>query len=161
MINELLHVIREEARLIEDFLKLLDRQRDKQVANDLSGLNEVTQQQQLKLLESQRLGRRREQLIVAIKEAHGVDGDITVARLLELADKDQSARLLDLRDAILNLNDSIARARNTNTMLLNRSREYINRTMAMLARLSSPETTHDHSGGAAGDRVTLAVDRRI
>jgi len=161
MINELIQIISEEALLFEDFLHLLDRQQKMLVANDVAGLNEVTARQQQKLMESQRLNRRREQVIAAIKCANAVEGDMTVARILEFADDDQAERLKRLRESIINLNDSIGRARNTNAMLLNRSREYIARTMAMLSRVCNPDSTYDNHGTSGDNRRSLAVDRRV
>lgn len=161
MINELIQIISEEALLFEDFLKLLDRQQKMLVTNDVAGLNEVSALQQQKLIESQKLNRRREQVIAAIKSANAVEGDMTVARILEFADEDQAARLNRLRETIVNLNDSIGRARNTNAMLLNRSREYIARTMAMLSRVCNPDSTYDNHGTSGEHRRSLAVDRRV
>jgi len=161
MINELIQIISQEALLFEDFLQLLDRQQQKLVANDVAGLNEVSALQQQKLIESQKLNRRREQLIAAIKSVNAVEGDMTIARILEFADKDQAERLTRLRETIITLNDSIGRARNTNAMLLNRSREYIARTMAMLSRVCNPDNTYDSHGTTGEIRRSLAVDRRV
>lgn len=161
MINQLIQIIGEEAALFEEFLHLLDRQKEVLVANDTARLEELTELQRLKLSEARALTRRREQTIAAIQEANDIEGDLTVSRLLEYADADQSARLSRLQQTILELNDNITRARNTNAMLLNRSREYISRTMAMLARLNQPEPTYGRKGTVAQGSSTLAVDRRI
>ena len=161
MINQLIQVIGQEARLFEEFLDLLDRQKQLLVANNVAGLNEVTALQQHKLNESRRLHRLREQLIADIKEANAVDGDLTVARLLEFADDDQAQRLRRLRETILSLNDSITEVRNTNAMLLNRSREYIARTMSMLSRINHPDDTYGKCGAPGNVNASVSVDRRI
>ena len=161
MINQLIQVISDEASLFEEFLKLLDRQKEALVANDTERLNQITGLQQQKLLESQALNRKREKVIAAIKQANALEGDLSVTRLLQYADEDQSQKLSQLQQSILGLNDSIAEARNTNVMLLNRSREFISRTMAMLSRLNSPDKTYSRSGAAPSAGSTIAVDRRI
>jgi hypothetical protein len=161
MINQLIQVISEEALLFEDFLQLLDRQKQMLVANDAEGLNEVTAAQQKKLIESQKLHRRREEIVAAIKATNAIDGDVTITRLLKYADEGQAERLQRLRETILSLNDSILEARNTNAMLLNRSREYIARTMSMLSRINNPDNTYDRRGASSSDHATVAVDRRI
>ncbi len=161
MINQLIQVINREALVFEEFLQLLDSQKEALVANDTDRLNKVTAQQQQKLLESQALNRQREEIISSIKEANAIDGDVTVARLLKFADEDQSQRLSMLQEAILGLNDRITEARNTNAMLLNRSREFISRTMTMLSRLNSPEQTYSKSGETQPESSAVAVDRRI
>jgi hypothetical protein len=161
MIDQLIQVISDEALLFEEFLQLLDRQKEALVANDTDRLNQVTQLQQQKLLECRALDQRRERVIAAIKADHALEGDLSVTRLLKYADEDQSHRLTLLRDTILGLNERISESRNTNAMLLNRSREYISRIMNMLARLHTPDGTYGRSGAAPQENAALAVDRRI
>ncbi len=161
MIDQLIQVISDEAVLFEEFLCLLDRQKEALVANDTDGLTEVTAELHRKLSESKLLNQRREEVIAAVKEANALEGDITVSRLLEYADRDQSDRLRQLQDTILGLNDSITEARNTNAMLLNRSREFISRTMSMLSRLNSPDGTYGRDGAGPQAGATIAVDRRV
>lgn len=161
MINQLIQVIGQEAHLFEDFLALLDRQKEMLVSNDVATLNEVTELQRQKILESQRLNRIREKLIADIKAEAAIEGDVTVARLLEIADRDQAERLLQLKEIIFSLNDRITEARNTNAMLLNQSRDFISRTMRMLSRIKNPDKTYDCHGASPDGHSTVAVDRRI
>jgi len=161
MINKLIQVISREALVFEEFLELLDHQKEALVANDTERLNEVTRLQQQKLLESQALNRSREEVIAAIKETNDIAGDLTVSRLLDYADEDQSQRLTQLKDAIRALDDRINEARNTNAMLLNRSREFISRTMSMLSQLNGPERTYSCNGTASQEASAVVVDRRI
>ena len=161
MIDQLIQIINAEAFLFEEFLRLLDEQKQALVTNDTDRLNRVTQLQQQKLLESSALNRQRNSLIAALQKANVIDGDVTVTRLLSYADEDQSQRLSQLRDAILELNERIATARNTNAMLLNRSREFIARTMNMLSRMHAPDQTYGPVGGVPRGHKPVAVDRRI
>lgn len=161
MIDQLIQVISDEALLFEEFLQLLDRQKEALVANDTNRLNQVTQLQQQKLLECRALDRRREKVIAAIKADNALEGDVTVTRLIEYADEDQSHRLTLLRDTIFSLNERVNESRNTNALLLNRSREYISRIMNMLARLHTPDGTYGRKGAARQESAALAVDRRI
>ncbi len=160
MINQLLQVIGQEAHLFEDFLALLDRQKQMLVSNDVTTLNEVTELQRQKILESQRLNRIREKLISEIKTEAAIEGDVTVARLLEFADRNQAERLLQLKEIIFSLNDRITEARNTNAMLLNQSRDFISRTMQMLSKINNPDKTYDHRGTAPDGQSTIVIDRR-
>ncbi len=160
MIAKLIDIISKEAALFESFLELLERQKQMLVTNDVSGLNEITASQQEKLSESRALSRRREQLLSRIKQDHTLDGDLTIARLTALADENQAARLMQLRSVILSLNEKINDARNTNAMLLNQSREFVSRTMALLARMNSPEANYSGSGRAERTTGTIMLDRR-
>jgi len=159
MINRLIEIISKEAALFETFLHLLQKQKEMLVSNDLTGLTDVTRQQQQKLMESRELNRQREDLVEAIKAANAIEGDLTVSRLLDLVDQAQADRLLHLRDVIVGINDQITAARNTNAMLVNQSREFIARTMAALAKINSPGGTYAPSGMESGDG-NVVVDRR-
>jgi flagellar biosynthesis/type III secretory pathway chaperone len=160
MINRLIDIIGREAALFESFLELLERQKQMLVTNDVEGLSEVTEQQRRKLIESRLLNRQREELAAQIKESHALDGDVTVSRLLQLADRDQADRLRALRDSILGLNEKITQTRNSNALLLNQSREYISNTIKMLTQIRSPQPTYVKSG-VNGDRASNSMlDRR-
>ncbi|MBU0983999.1 MAG: flagellar protein FlgN [candidate division Zixibacteria bacterium] len=161
MINQLIQVISQEAVLFEEFLDLLDRQKTMLVKNDVAGISRVTEQQREKIRESQRLNRVREDLLARIKEARSFDGDMTVARLAELADDNQAERLLKLREIILSLDVRINEVRDSNALLLNQSREFISRTMVMLSRINNPEATYGRGGQHPDGPSTVMVDRRI
>ncbi len=160
MINELIDIVSREAALFESFLELLEQQKEMLVTNNLEGLNEVTARQQQRLLESRHLDRSREEIVERIKAVNEIEGDLSVARLLELVDANQAERLLQLKDLILSLNVKIGETRNTNAMLLNQSREFIARTMAALAKINNPEATYSHDARSARGGDNVVVDRR-
>lgn len=161
MIDELINIIGREALLFEEFLALLDRQKAALVNNDNDQLSAITREQQDKLFQSRELTREREQVVARIKQEQSVEGDLTVRRLIEFADESQSARLLQLRSVILELNDKITHTRNANALLLNQSREFIARTMKMLSRINHPEQNYQSPGAVDKSAHALAVDRRI
>ena len=160
MIDDLIDIIGEEAALFASFLELLERQQRLLVDNDVEGLNRVTELQREKLVESQLLNRRREELVEQVKQANAIEGDLNVTRLLEMIDQDQAHQLNKLRDLIQSLNDKITTTRNQNVMLLNRSREYIARTMEMLSRIGGPSGQYAACGAPENRAASVAVDRR-
>ena len=157
----MIDIISKEAALFESFLELLERQKEMLVANDLDGLNEVVQRQREKFIESKLLNKQRENLVTAIKTSRDIEGDLTVTRLLKLVDEDQANRLSQLRDVIYSLNEKITDTRNTNAMLLNRSREFIAHTMEMLSKINNPDNTYARTGLSAERGSNIMVDRRI
>ena len=161
MINRLIHLISQETLLFEEFLELLERQKQALVSNDTTLLTQTTELQRQKLRQSHTLNRQREELIEEIKQANAVEGDLTVARLLEFADDNQAERLKTLRQIILDLNDKINETRNANALLLNQSREFIAHTMAALASMNAPETGYVRGGPVNAKHSAIAVDRRI
>ncbi len=160
MVNQLIDIIGREATLFESFLQLLEQQQDFLVTNDVDGLNRITDLQREKLVQSQLLDKEREDLVEKIRIANKIDGDLNVSRLLELVDSQQANRLSQLRETIRDLNDRIADVRNQNAMLLNRSREYIRKTLEMLTKLNQPETTYTPMGQGDPQQFNVAIDRR-
>ena len=159
-VASLIELISQEAAVFEDFLKLLGRQQEMLVKNDVDGLNKVTALQREKVVESQLLNKKREALISEIKSANAIEGDLNVTRLIELVDEDQGGRLLQLRDIISGLNRKISEVRDQNALLLNRSREYIARTLEMLSNINNPNSNYTPSGAPAKNGAAVAVDRR-
>jgi hypothetical protein len=116
--------------------------------------------QREKVVESQLLNRKREELVSEIKSANSIEGDLNVSRLIDLVDEDQGSRLLQLRSIKGGLNSKINLVRDQNALLLNRSREYIARTLELLARINNPNTNYTQDGAPAKNGASVAVDRR-
>ena len=162
MIDTLIDIIGKEAVLFESFLELLEKQQRMLVENNLDGLNQVTAEQHERLTESQMLNCRRMDVVEQIKKDKHIDGDLNITRLLTLIDQQQADRLEQLQDVILSLNDKITETRNQNAILLNRSREYISKTMDMLSKINAPKSpTYGQSGESEHQQSALSIDRRI
>jgi hypothetical protein len=160
MINQLIDIISREAALFESFLELLQRQKEMLVTNDLDELQQITERQYEKLAESRILNKQREELVAQIKASRAIDGDLTISRLLTLVDQNQAEQLRQLREVILELNEKINSSRNTNALLLNQSREFVAKTMAMLSKMNNPEPTYSRSKSEADPARAVALDRR-
>lgn len=161
MVDTLIEIIGREAALFESFLSLLARQQQALVNNDQEELGRVTELQREKLAESRQLNAERERVLTQIKRDNAIDGDLTVSRLVAMLDEDRANRLTVLRGVILDLNERILKMRNQNAMLLNKSREYIRRTMEMLSRIATPQPeTYSTGRQAASEAQTVALDRR-
>ncbi len=159
-VTALIEVISQEVTVFEDFLKLLGRQQDMLVRNDIDGLNKITAWQREKVVESQLFNRKREELISEIKSANAIEGDLNVSRLIELVDENQGSRLLQLKSIIGGLNSKINQVRDQNALLLNRSREYIAKTLELLSRINNPNINYTQNGLPAKTGAAVAVDRR-
>ncbi|HEX2896638.1 MAG TPA: flagellar protein FlgN [candidate division Zixibacteria bacterium] len=138
MIKELIELIGNEASLFEEFLRILERQQHMLSSNDLEGLNHIKARRRKKVIESQLLNRQREELLSIIKVTNVIEGNLYVSRLIELVDEDQGSRLNQFRKIIDSLNSEIGAVRSQNEVLLNRSREYVQRTLKLLDRINSP-----------------------
>ncbi len=132
------------------------------VENDLDGLNQVTADQHERLTESHMLNSRRLEVVEQIRKDKNIEGDLNVTRLLTLIDQQQADRLEQLQNVITELNDKITDTRNQNAILLNRSREYISKTMDMLSRIHAPKSpTYGQTGASYDQHQPLSIDRSI
>ncbi len=162
MIDTLIDIIGKEAVLFESFLELLEKQQRMLVENNLDGLNQVTAEQHERLTESQMLNSRRMEVVAQIKKDKQIEGNLNITRLLTLIDQQQADRLEQLQDVILSLSDKITETRNQNAILLNRSREYISKTMDMLSKINAPKSpTYGQKGESEHQHAALSIDRRI
>jgi len=160
-VRVLIEMIEKEAALFDSFLDLLEQQQAALVANDLEAINRITEMLREKTVQNQFLNRSREEIIDDIRQANAIQGDLSVTRLLELVDEQQADQLRHLRQVIFDLHDKIADTRNRNAQLINRSRDYVARTMAMLAKVGRPDATYASTGLGAGSDRTVAVDWRV
>ncbi len=161
MINKLIEIVGKEAELFETFLALLEQQQKHLVDNNTDGLNEVTHLQREKMVESQILNKERESLVIEIKKDNAIDGDLNISKLLDLVDKNQAERLVQLKELIVSLHDQIAEVRNQNAVLLNRSRSYISRMMNTLSKINSPAPNYSKNGTNQEQQQTISIDRRV
>lgn len=138
MVTELIELIGNEASLFEEFLRILERQQHMFLSNDIEGLNHLRARRRKKVIEGQLLNRQREELLSIIKVTNVIEGNLHVSRLIELIDEDQGGRLNEFRKIFDNLNSEIGAVRSQNEVLLNRSREYVQRTLKLLDRINSP-----------------------
>lgn len=161
MINHLIDIISREARLFESFLNLLEQQKRALVANDLNELDRITRLQQDAMATSHRLNLERVRTVDAIKAERNFEQDLTISRLIALADSEQAARLKELRELLLSLNDKILEVRNTNALLINQSREMIARTMTMLSRSEHADNVYGRDASRDERAIAVALDRRV
>ncbi len=160
MIDRLIATIGKEAVLFEKFLDLLERQQKMLIANDLEGLSLISETMRERTIENRLLDQQRERLVAEIKEANSLEGDVNVSRLLEIVDEQRADRLRELRQTIYALHDKISDTRNRNALLINRSREYIGRTMEMLAQIEGSDGIYHATGAGSYDHQAIAIDRR-
>jgi len=159
MTERLIEILGKEAALFETFLELLGRQQEMLIANDADGLRLVSETIREKVIENRLLNQQREDAVNEIKRRNAIEGDLNVSRLLEMVDEQQADQLQHLRNTIFALTDRITETRNRNALLINRSREYIARTMEMLSHISGPSGIYAANGNETDRRQAVAIDR--
>ena len=160
LVQELIDVLKKEASLFETFLELLERQQKALVENDVSKLNEITELQREKIIESRILARQREAITGKLASERSIAENLTIVRLIESSPPGHAGALEMLRETILDLNGKIAKMRSQNEMLINRSRENIMKTMELLGRFKVPGNECYGKGKGHSIQSNLALDRR-
>ena len=160
LVEELIEVLKKEASLFETFMELLERQQEALVRNDTAALNEITELQREKTIESRILTRQREEITGRLASEQSGTENLTVSRLVASAPPGQAGILERLRETILDLNEKISKIRLQNEMLINRSRENIMKTMELLGRIKVPKNGYHEKGKINIPPSNLALDRR-
>ena len=159
LVRELIEVLKKEATLFETFLELLEQQQKALVKNDIPRLNETTERQREKIIESGILAKKREALTRKLASEQDGVADITVSKLMDSVLPGQATVLDTLRETILDLNTRIMKMRTQNEMLINRSRENIVKTMELLSRIKAPNGGYLAEGKMSPSQTNLALDR--
>jgi flagellar biosynthesis/type III secretory pathway chaperone len=160
-LDRLIAVIGEEARLFEQFLALLEHQQEMLVIGDRTELQAVTTRLQTVITRSQQMERQRAEAVEAIRARDGVDADVTIARICEIADRERSMQLQNLREVILGLYSRIEETRMRNGLLVEQSLEQIQHTLEMLGRVPACRETYQQQGRRNEEYVPLGIDRRV
>ncbi|MCH9030897.1 MAG: flagellar protein FlgN [candidate division Zixibacteria bacterium] len=168
-VDELIETLVKEASIFESYFDLLEEQKGMIVANDIEGLNAVTEKQREKLTESKILDRRRKSLVEELTARNNIKGDVNVSRLLEMISIQDGSRLESLRKEITEINERIETARDQNKFLLDKSRQIVIDTIRLINRAGissvdgaaySPAKTAQNTI-ANQNQMSLTLDRRV
>lgn len=160
-LDRLIAVVSEEARLFEQFLSLLERQQEMLVKGDRTELQAVSTRLQTVIARSQQIERLRAEAVEAIRAEDGMEADVTIARICEIADTERSSQLKNLREVILGLYSRIEETRMRNGLLVEQSLEQIQHTLEMLGRVPARRETYQQQGRRNEEYVPLGIDRRV
>lgn len=160
-LDRLIAVVGEEARLFEQFLSLLERQQEMLVKGDRTELQTVSTRLQTVIARSQQMERLRAEAVEAIRAQDGMEADVTIARICEIADMERSSQLKNLREVILGLYSRIEETRMRNGLLVEQSLEQIQHTLEMLGRVPARRETYQQQGRRNEEYVPLGIDRRV
>jgi flagellar biosynthesis/type III secretory pathway chaperone len=160
-LDRLIAVIGEEACLFEQFLALLEHQQEMLVKGDRAELQAVNARLQTVIAHSQQMERQRAEAVEAIRTRDGMEADVTIARICDIADTERSSQLRNLREVILGLYSRIEETRMRNGLLVEQSLEQIQHTLEMLGRVPARRETYQQQGRRNEEYVPLGIDRRV
>lgn len=161
LLDRLITVIGEEARLFEQFLALLEHQQEMLMIGDGAELQAVNGRLQAVITRSQQIEKERAEAVDAIRTLGEMDTDLTIARICDMADTERSLQLKNLREIILGLYGRIEETRMRNGLLVEQSLEQIQHTLEMLGRVPAQRETYQQHGRRTAEYVPLGIDRRV
>ncbi len=163
MIHALVTLIRQEEAYLEDFLGLLEQQKQLLVQNRAEDFeNSVAQQEEL-LEKIRSLETERIQRVYSIAENLNIEEDqLTITRLVELSLGQVSDDLKQAKTSMNQLVDRIRRANQVNQYLIKRSLNVAQRSIDVLIDDNLSDVTYEKSGRIAGtDRRSLMVNKTL
>ena len=161
LLDRLITVIGDEARLFETFLELLEQQQQALISNDGEVLRSVTEQLHHVVTGSQELERERAEVINQLRPLRGAGEDLTITTICDMADAGRSSHLRSLRETILSLYSKIEETRMRNGLLVEQSVEQIRHTLEMIGRIPAGRGIYQKQGNVAREYAPLGINRRV
>ncbi len=160
LVMDLVGVLKEEASLFETFLELLEDQQRALVSHDLATINDITMMQNKMIMEGAKLTAKREAVTEQITMVNGWEENMIISSLIESVSQEKAVQLEALRDDLLDLHTKIGKIRSQNEMLVNRSRENIDKTLELIGNIKAPDGRYHKEGKLNKATASLALDRR-
>jgi len=161
LLDRLIAVIGEEATVFEIFLVLLRQQHKALIENNSQEVSRVTTDLQRIVEQSRRLENERAHTVEQIRQSEGMENNLTVAEICDMADEQRSIQLNNLRETILELYSRIEKMRTRNGLLVEQSLEQIHHTMEIIGNISSDQKTYGREGAMMQSGASLGLDRRV
>lgn len=163
LIQDLVQVIKREEGLLQDFLDLLENQKDLLVKNKVEDFEATVRRQEeliteIRDLESDRIAR-----VKRIAEGLEIqEAEITITRLVELSLGQVSGELQDAKKSMSRLVERIRRANQVNQYLIKRSLNMANRSLDLLIDDNLRDVIYEQSGKLTGqDRRSLMINKTL
>lgn len=134
-VDELVDNLNDQITNLEQFERLLARQRDLIIRNDIGPLKDNLNVQNRLIFEAKGLEDRRQAIVDNCKHLFGVNyKESTLKEICEKVELPRSEQLRSIRDALLQAVKKVDRLRKQNEMLINKSLEIIDGTMKIYCR---------------------------
>lgn len=132
VIDQLIEVIREEEKILEEFLASLNHQKECIIQNRVDEFEEAVALQDRLLEEIRQKESKRTQLIKSIAQLTGQTDDLTLTRLVEMNLGESSEELKKLKSTLAGLIERVKKANRVNQHLLHRSLTFFQRNIDAL-----------------------------
>ena len=134
LVLKLIEIVNAEIRSFNHLLELLQQEQAAIVADDLEGIESSIAAQKEVAAEAQALEAGRIQVVEKVTRRLNMEpGNATLARLLEVLEKQQGEELARMRETLLELNEKIRATNENNAFLIRQSTRYTERCLEILA----------------------------
>ncbi len=163
MINELISVIKNEEGLLQNFLDLLESQKNLLVKNKIEDFEESVRKQEEMILDIKDLESERIRMVNEIARGMQIEeSEITLTRLVEMSLGKVSEELGSAKRNMSHLVDRIRRANQVNDYLIRRSLNVSQKSIDMLIDESLRDVIYESSGKISGqDRRSLIINKTL
>jgi len=133
LIIELIEIINAEIRIFNRLLTLLRKEQAAIVEDDLEGIEASVAAQQEAAQEAHALEVQRLQVVEELStRLDMVPGNVSLTRLIEALESEQSEELARMRETLLELNQKIRTTSDNNAFLIRQSMRYTERCLDIL-----------------------------
>lgn len=140
-------VLAEEISLYEKYRDQLQMDTDFMVKLNLESLEQSNKIKNTLLLKIQTTDQARQNVVKQLAAQHDIQGDkIHIKEICEHLSVDESGRLMNLKEKLCEVRDSIQELREENQLLANSSLAWINGSMSSLHQILSPGQVYNGRG---------------
>ncbi len=147
MINELMSILEQEARVFDDVLRISKNKTDLITGGKVNELENIVKLEQALVLQMGRLENRREELVSQISDQIKVKpSEITISQIAKLLKNDQTDKLTKLQNRINNLINELKNTNDLNSKLIKNSLEYIDFSINLMAGMGPVNNNYGSTG---------------
>lgn len=160
IVDQLIAVVAEEAEHCERTLNLLRQQQRRLIEGDTQHIENNVRQQETAIRRSRELEKRRLALLERLAATREFGGETPdMERLITTLSDDYGRRLTQLRESLADAIRRIAKVKQQNTMLIERSLSNIGETVRLLATLPAAGSPVVDASGRHLRPAPVSVDR--
>lgn len=152
-IDNLIKVLDYENKLYGQLLSMAESKTDVVVKGDIAKLQELVGKEQKFIGELGKLKDVREQILDQISRTTGVKSeDLTLSKLAELLPKEQSERLIRIRDNLQETIDKLKAKNDLNQQLIRNALEYVDFSLNLLTQPAPQTPQYGRKGTETGTK---------
>lgn len=162
LVNELIHVLDQEARVYEDILRISKNKTNIIIEGKVSELESITKLEQSLVLQIGRLEDLREELVKKLSDALGLKAaEINVSGLIKRIGGDRGKKLGDCQGRIAGTMDELKNSNELNSKLIKNSLDYINFSINVFASADGGSNNYGSSGQVNDPKKRNLFDMKL